>query len=144
MANNKLLGCWGVIVGLVVALFLGWMAFEVAVHFFTMTSMSGGRDALTDPFFQQKLGELLIITMLIVATYVGVFRGGAAVRSFGAAVRLPLWIGAGLNLIAWWHFPAGSRFSVWALIIAVVGVVAPFVLARAGGTAPRPTDARVP
>lgn len=128
MAGNKLLGCWGVIVGLFVALFLGWMSFEVLVHFFALLSTEGVRGALADAFLLHKLGELLIISTLVVATYVGVFRGRAAIGRFSAPARVPLWAGAALNLAARIQMSSADRFSTWTVVLMIVGALSPWVL----------------
>ena len=138
MADNKLLGCWGVIVGLFVGVFLTWMAFEVMVHFFSIVSLDGLDGALSDTFFHHKAGEWLIITILVMVTYVGVFRGGAAVARFSKIATPPLFLGAALNFIAWLRLPGGTRFATWALILAVVGVIAPPLMSRAGRHKPPP------
>lgn len=132
MNDSKLLGCWGAIVGLFSALFLGWMAFELLVQFFSVASAEGVVDALSDGYLHHKLGEWLIVSILIVAVYVGVFRGGRALARFGMLARVPLWVGALLNLVAWLQLPGGTRFSTWALILALLGFIAPWLMSRAG------------
>lgn len=128
MAGNKLLGCWGVIVGLFVALFLGWMSFEVLVHFFALLSTDGFAGALADVFFLHKLGELLIITTLVVATYVGVFRGRTAIGRFSAPARVPLWVGAALNLAARVQMSGADRFATWTVVLIIAGALSPWML----------------
>jgi len=128
MANNKLLGCWGFIIGAMVAVVVGWMAFELFI-----ASLAGlrieGASVFVDPLLWHKAGELLIIGLAILGVYVWVFRGPGLAR-FAATTRYVFWLGAALNLFAWVRFPAGSRWSWWAVTLIVLGVAVPAILAR--------------
>jgi hypothetical protein len=137
MANNKLLGCWGFIVGAMAVVVVGWMAFELLI-----ASLAGlrleGISALVEPLLLHRAGELLVVGFSILGIYVWVFRG-PGLAHFAATTRYVFWLGAALNLVAWLTFPAGSRWSWWAVFLVVLGVLGPIVLARL-----EPTSAELP
>ncbi len=128
MANNKLLGCWGFIVGAVVTVVVGWMAFELFIAFLAGLRIEG-LSVFVDELLWHKAGELMVVGLTILGIYVWVFRGPGLAR-FAATTRGVFWFGAALNLAAWFRFPAGSRGSWWAVILVVLGVAVPAVLAR--------------
>ncbi len=128
MATNKLLGCLGFIVGAIVTVIVGWMAFELLIAFLAGLRIEG-LSAFIDPLLWHKAGELLIIGLAILGIYVWVFRGPGLPR-FAATTRYVFWVGALLNLAAWGMFPAGSRWSWWAVILVILGVSVPAILAR--------------
>jgi len=128
MANNKLLGCLGFIVGAVVIVVVGWMAFELFIAFLAGLRIAG-LTAFTDPLMWHKAGELLVVGLAILGICVWVFRGPGLAR-FAATTRYVFWFGAALNVVAWLRFPAGSRWSWWAVTLIVLGVAVPAILAR--------------
>lgn len=136
MATNALVGCWGVIVGIVLAVFLGWMGFELLVHFFTTADLEGFAGALLNAVFHHKAGEFLVVLAIIVATYTGVFRGTTGLRAILPSLRALLWTGAALNVLAMVELPAG-RWSWWVVTLVVVGFAVPLLLR--GISAPEPT-----
>jgi len=133
MANNKLLGCWGFIVGAMVIVIVGWMAFELFIAFLAGLRIEG-LSTFVDPLLWHKAGELLVIGLTILGIYVWVFRG-PGLAHFAATTRFVFWFGAALNLAAWIRFPAGSRWSWWAVTLIVLGVAVPAILARLEPTA---------
>ncbi len=126
MPDSKLLGCLGVVIGLVASVVLGWMALELLLSLF---DAGGPMAALTDPMFQHELGELLVVGMAIVSVYVLVFRA-SAIPGFLNWARYPFWLGATLNLVAWTRLAGGTRWSVWMMLLFAIGVGAPWVLSR--------------
>lgn len=128
MADNKLLGCWGFVVGALVAVVVGWMAFELFIGFLAGLRVEG-MSAFADPLMWHRAGELLIVGLTILGIYVWVFRG-PGIAHFAATTRYVFWFGAALNLVAWTMFPAGARWSGWAVFLMVLGVVVPAVLSR--------------
>ena len=128
MANNKLLGCWGFIVGALVIVVVGWMAFELLIAFLAGLRIEG-LSAFADPLLWHEAGELLIIGLTILGVYVWVFRG-PGIAHYAASTRYAFWFGAALNLVAWIRLPMGSRWSWWTVLLIVLGVVVPEILAR--------------
>ncbi len=133
MANNKLLGCWGFIVGALVTVVVGWMAFELLI-----ASLAGlrieGLATFADPLLWHKAGELLIVGLTILGVYVWVFRGPGIAR-FAATTRYAFWFGAALELVAWIRFPSGTRWSWWTAVLIVLGLAVPAILSRLAPTA---------
>ncbi len=126
MADSKLLGCLGVVIGLAASVVLGWMTLELLLSLF---GASGPVAALTDPVFQHELGELLVVGMAIISVYVLVFRE-SMIPSFVNWARYPFWLGATLNLVAWMRLAGGTRWSVWMLLLFAIGICTPWVLSR--------------
>ena len=128
MANNKLLGCWGFIVGAMVIVVIGWMAFELLIAFLAGLRLEG-ISTLVEPLLLHKAGELLVVGFSILGIYVWVFRG-PGLAHFAATTRYVFWLGAALNLVAWITFASGSRWSWWTVFLVVLGVLMPLILAR--------------
>jgi hypothetical protein len=138
MADNKLLGCWGFIVGALVTVVVGWMTFELFIAILAGLRLDG-LAVFADTLLWHAAGELLVVGLTILGIYVWVFRGPGLAR-FVARTRMAFWIGAVLNLAAllgtW-----GSRWSTWTLILAVLGFLVPEILAR---LSPPPEPAPTP
>ena len=128
MANNRLLGCWGFVVGALVTVAVGWMTFELFIAFLAGLRIEG-LAAFVDPLLWHKAGELMIVGLTILGIYVWVFRD-AGIARFAATTRYVFWFGAALNLIAWIRFPAGVRWSWWAISLVVLGLAVPAILSR--------------
>ncbi len=137
MANNPLVGCWGVIVGIVLIGFLGWMGFELLVQFFTTASLEGVDRALLDAVFHHMTGEFLVVVGIIAATYIGVFRGRAGIRRALPALRVVLWSGAAFNVAAMIGLASG-RWSTWIVTLAIVGLGVPPLLGSLARPEPTP------
>lgn len=127
MANSKLLGCWGFLMGSIVAVIVGWMTFELFVGILAGLR-NDGLGALVDPLLLHEAGELLIVGFLCLAIYVWVFRGPGLVR-FAETTKPVFWVGAALNLaslVGMWN----SRWSTWTVVLIALGVAVPAVLPR--------------
>lgn len=133
MENNKLLGCWGFIVGALVTVVVGWMAFELFIAFLAGLRIEG-LATFVDPLLWHKAGELLIVGLTILGIYMWVFRGPAVAR-FAATTRYAFWLGAVLELVAWIRFPPGTRWSWWTAVLIVLGLAVPAILSRLAPTA---------
>lgn len=128
MAERGMLGCVGALVAFVVVVVLGWLSLELVLGAWTVASVDGAAGLFTDPLLCHQTGQLLVVGALILALFTAVFRPQVGA---GRVFRIPLWLGAALELVAWWWLPGGSRVSVWALTLAVAGALAPFALERA-------------
>ena len=82
---------------------------------------------IAEPLLWHQAGQLLVVGTLIAAIYLIVFD---RIPHTGFRTRLLLWVGAALELVAWLQLPGGSRMSLWALVLAIVALVAPLVLER--------------
>ena len=127
MADSKLLGCAGVMVGIVAAAVVGWMSLELLLSLF---GAAGPIAILANPIFQHELGELLVVGTTIVSVYVLVFRQ-RSIPAFIRVGRYALWLGAALNLGAWLRIGGGGRWASWMLLLAAIGIVTPWLLSRA-------------
>ena len=125
MANDRGLGCLGLISGLVVLVALGWMALELLLY---VGSAPSG--LLTDAVFQHKLGELLVVATLILGSYLAILRPPAEAAAFARLARAPLLLGAALNAVAWLSLRQGTRWGTWSLILVILGGIGPFALER--------------
>jgi hypothetical protein len=123
MANNKLLGCWGFVVGAMATAVVGWMTFALFIGILAGLG-TDGLSAFADPVLLHEAGELLIVGLAILGIYVWVFRGLGLAR-FAAATRPVFWCGAALNVAAVFGM-WGSRFSNWAAFLVVL---TPFIFA---------------
>ncbi len=137
MANNKLLGCWGFIVGAMVTVVIGWMAFELLIAFLAGLRIDGAA-AFADPLLWHEAGELLIVGLTILGVYVWVFRG-PAIAHFADTTCYAFWFGAALNLVAWIRLPTGARWSWWTFLLVVLGIAVPAILSRLAPAADTPT-----
>ncbi|NKB89564.1 MAG: hypothetical protein GKS06_15215 [Acidobacteria bacterium] len=138
MADNKLLGCWGFIMGSIVAVIVGWMTFELLIGILAGLRTDGFA-ALVDPLLLHEAGELLIIGYACLAIYVWVFRG-PSIEGFANTTRPVFWTGAALNaasLVGMW----GSRWSTWTLVLIALGFLIPMVLPK---MAPEPLPPEPP
>jgi len=128
MANNKLLGCWGFIVGALVTVVIGWMAFELFIAFLAGLRIEGFA-AFADPLLWHEAGELLIVGLTILGIYVWVFRD-SGVAHFAATTRYAFWFGAALNVAASLRLPSGARWRWWTVLLVILGVAVPAILER--------------
>lgn len=128
MAQRGVLGCAGALVGVIVALVLGWLALELVVGAWSVAATDGPGGLVRDALLWHQAGQLLVVGGLILALFTVVFRPGVPVER---VFRPPLWLGAALEVVGWLRLPGGSRVALWALTLAAIGIVAPFVLGRA-------------
>ena len=135
MANSKALSCLGFLVGAVVTVVVGWIAFELLVAVVAGLRLDG-LSALGDPLILHDAGELLVVGLTILGIYVWVFKSDG-LGAYLSATRYGFWLGAALNAVALLTLPSGSRWATWALFLVLLGAVAPLVLNRLGtaGTA---------
>lgn len=127
MATRGVLGCVGVGVALVAITVLGWLALELVLGLWTTLAVDGPAGIFQEPILWHQGGQLLVVGALILALFAGVFRPESRADR---VLRVPLWIGAALELGAWWSLPGGSRMSLWALVLAITGALAPLLLGR--------------
>lgn len=134
MQNSKLLGCLGFLVGSVVVVVVGWMTFELIVGLLAGLRLDGVA-ALVDPLLLHEAGELLVIGFTILGIYVWVFRS-PGLQHFARTTRGVFWLGAALNAVAFFTLPASARWSIWAAVLVILGIVVPLLLERLGGEQP--------
>ena len=128
MGDSRLLGCWGLLVALVLMLVLGWLTLELLLG--TLGAFDAeGVGALTDVQIWRELGQLLVVSAAVVGLYSAVFRP-ATLASLVPLVTVPAWLGAALSLGAWARLPAGARGGLWSLVLAAVGLLTPLLLSR--------------
>lgn len=127
MSDSKAIGCWGVIVGVMAGLVLLWLTLDLLS--LTFVGLTGGDPGslLADPGYHHQLGQYLVVLALVAGIFTAVFRADRA-ASFVAAARYLFWAGAALNLVAWLRVPAGVRWTTWALMLALLGAVGPFLV----------------
>lgn len=131
MADRGVLGCAGALVALMAIAVLGWLSLELVVGAWTAVSVDGPGGVLQDPVLWHQAGQLLVVGAVILALFIVVFRPHVPA---GRVFRWPLWLGAVLEIAAWLWLPDGSRMSLWALTLGIVGALAPFLLERARGS----------
>lgn len=127
MADRGVLGCFGALVGLVVAAVIAWLTLDLALTLWATLGSEGAAGTLATPVLAHQAGQLLVVGTLIAAIFLVVFE---RIESTGPVTRGLLWTGAALELFAWLYLPGGSRLSLWALVLAILGLIAPLVLER--------------
>lgn len=134
MAGRGSLGCAGVLIGVLAAAVLGWMALDLVL---TLIGAAGGGlgGVLAEPLIAHQVGQLLVVATLLWVVFARVFGG---IEGCPPLARGLLWSGAALELVAWLGLPDGSRLRTWALLMSIVGAATPLLVRGRGGTEHRP------
>lgn len=139
MAGRGFLGCVGATVGVLAALVVGWLSLDLMLTVWGALSGRGLIGPLLDATVWHQLGQLAIFVGLIGAILVVVLSPHRAAGSL-PALRVLLWAGAALEIAAWLALPGGSRIGVWALLLAILALPAPWVVGRIVPSEPAPGD----
>lgn len=129
MADNRGLGCFGALLAVPVLVVIAWKTLELTATIGGAFAAGRHVSLISDAGFLHQLGELTILAVLLVGIYLAVFRSRVALAALGK-LRGLLWAGAALEFAAWIHVPEGVRWRTWALVLAVVGLLGPWLISR--------------
>lgn len=135
MAGRGLVGCVGAIVGIVAGVVVGWLTLDLILTLYGSVSGYGPTGPFRDAVVWHQIGQLAIFTALIAAILGAVLRPWR-LREWLPILRLLLWVGAALEIAAWFFLPSGSRAGIWALLLALIALPTPWLIARNTTSAP--------